>query len=617
MSIDLALQRRVVSSGKFGSLIENSSCQTSFLGNGNTHLSIQLIAKLAKKYQKQSERWAKELQKNSQSQTIKANYDFLYNHFQYKADGIQQNIYSPKCAWHKRYEGIDCKSYTLIASSLLLIQGYNHFLRKITQLGDAPGDFSHVYVVIPKDQNTNDLKKGYDVIDATTHNNIEPHFIQKHDVFMEAMPHIGLNGTRFNCSPRYAKKVVKASNAGKKLRIGKSVGGRNLAKWRWGLLGSPMPKAAQSLLNIKQNIIQAGFSESTFQQMLDYVLEITSVGFPSSQIVFTPTLEGFRISDTFGKGLTFKHPNPQSGKWLEKVLLQNNSRLRGLRSSEGSSEGSWTDNLLDDIDWDEVLGSIGSLFSGGWYDKNEVEADAETIVNYFSGLINGINQNVNNPILLGEKVAEFKAMSELLRKIAACAETRCYENGSWSSATKKGMKTIKTLVTRIKINGGGLIYSWLSSYFEKGSQVQSYELNANQFYKPGGSIFKLIQNPNGTGKGMTYTQQATVFSYMPKANVQIKQLEFVPELIENDSVSGTSILNSLQNILVSTGAIPSNNSGNTTSGGGASTDANWQGQDPSVLNTNKTSNASLWILGAIGAGLLFKNQLSNQIKPAK
>ncbi|WP_275552710.1 hypothetical protein, partial [Tenacibaculum piscium] len=120
----------------------------------------------------------------------------LFHHFQYKIDGSNQNLRSPACSWSSRQSGIDCKSYSIFASTTLLNLGINHYLRRIKQ--SATAGFSHVYVIVPKNQkNPKNLKHGYFTIDGTLPTIEEPEFYEKSDIYMEAeLPIYGLAGTQ-------------------------------------------------------------------------------------------------------------------------------------------------------------------------------------------------------------------------------------------------------------------------------------------------------------------------------------------------------------------------------------------------------------------------------------
>ncbi|WP_445915265.1 hypothetical protein, partial [Flavobacterium sp.] len=79
-------------------------------------------------------------------------------------------------------------------SCILLQLGFKHYIRKIKQPMFAPESFTHVYVIVPVDQNTGSLKQGYYTIDGTLPTTQEPNYIETKDFFMDKLSHIGLNG---------------------------------------------------------------------------------------------------------------------------------------------------------------------------------------------------------------------------------------------------------------------------------------------------------------------------------------------------------------------------------------------------------------------------------------
>ena len=121
----------------------------------------------------------------------------MYTHFQYEADSLLQKLRSPECSIKDRFSGIDCKSFTLFTSTLLINQGIKHILRRIKQPGFNPDNWSHVYVVVYKDQVNLDLSEGYYIIDATLHLNEETPYLVKDDTIMN-LPHVWLNGAASN-----------------------------------------------------------------------------------------------------------------------------------------------------------------------------------------------------------------------------------------------------------------------------------------------------------------------------------------------------------------------------------------------------------------------------------
>ena len=150
--------------------------------NSNTYDTLKYMSEWAYKYAHQMSRVAPLLKGRSIQETVNNIYNFLYNHFQYKLDGETQNLYSPSAAWHFRKKGFDCKTYSILASTILQNLSIPHAFRMVQQQGIMPGEWSHVYVIVPNGNTHN-------VIDATTHNNKEVSFTNKYD---HTMKHIGL-----------------------------------------------------------------------------------------------------------------------------------------------------------------------------------------------------------------------------------------------------------------------------------------------------------------------------------------------------------------------------------------------------------------------------------------
>ncbi|MGE5944115.1 MAG: hypothetical protein ACM31G_07230, partial [Flavobacteriales bacterium] len=207
--INNSLYRPILNGSEFDVLIPASDCKTVNLGKGNTGFTIKEMSKWAKKYAYQTLELSDVLVKDTLEETINTIQWFLYNHFHYNIDGEDQNLKSPACGWATRKEGFDCKSYSIFASTILLNLGIKHFLRRIKQdtLEDA---FTHVYVVIPKNQNITKLPRNaqfsndYYIIDGTIEQNIELPFNEKDDLYMEpSLPVYGLaaalNGRGLGC----------------------------------------------------------------------------------------------------------------------------------------------------------------------------------------------------------------------------------------------------------------------------------------------------------------------------------------------------------------------------------------------------------------------------------
>lgn len=192
------LLKRTLQSGKqYNRYFSKSSCTPSYLGASDTAFTVTQMKKWAYKNVGQTAELAKnEFSRVSLQGITQKVYSFLYNHIQYELDRKRQNLKSPACAWATRVEGTDCKSYSIFASTILLNLGIKHYFRRVRQPGLQPNKWTHVYIIVPKNQKNPPAKnpKEYFVIDATVHDNKEVDKIDQDDTLMSKvkLPHYGL-----------------------------------------------------------------------------------------------------------------------------------------------------------------------------------------------------------------------------------------------------------------------------------------------------------------------------------------------------------------------------------------------------------------------------------------
>lgn len=192
--INLLLKRRIKNGDEFSHLIEKPKNQSVKLDKGDTFYSVKIMSVWAKTFYKQVAKLSQILKGDSIKDTCDKIHYFLFYDIQYRADGQTQNIRSPANSWFNRREGIDCKSYSIFASCVLLNLGIKHYIRQIKQPNFNAKQYTHVYVVVPKNQQSGNLENGYCVIDGTVGSNKEPKYTSKEDVFMSLkLPHVGLN----------------------------------------------------------------------------------------------------------------------------------------------------------------------------------------------------------------------------------------------------------------------------------------------------------------------------------------------------------------------------------------------------------------------------------------
>ncbi|NQY07582.1 MAG: hypothetical protein HRT68_15645 [Flavobacteriaceae bacterium] len=180
--INIALFKPLKSGRKYDKYFSYSDCTYQYLGHGYTDFSIKSMINYINKFNDHTEKIAlNEFTGKPLQETCFDIHSFLYHHIQYKIDEGNQLLRSPNCAWSSRTIGIDCKSYSIFASSILLNLGINHFIRKIKQPNSNPifeDHFTHVYVIVPKNQKLRQLKSGdqYYTIDATIPSVSEPFY---------------------------------------------------------------------------------------------------------------------------------------------------------------------------------------------------------------------------------------------------------------------------------------------------------------------------------------------------------------------------------------------------------------------------------------------------------
>ncbi len=152
--------RNIQSPQVYGKYIPKPQNKKVYLGSGQALFSVNQMQEWAYKHANEAKAIAPQLNAPTLEQTAKNIHKFLYQNFQYKEDGSQQQLRSLAQAWNERETGIDCKSYSIIASQILLILGIPHAFRIVKQKNDGSrpngweNTWSHVFVVIPTKNKT-------------------------------------------------------------------------------------------------------------------------------------------------------------------------------------------------------------------------------------------------------------------------------------------------------------------------------------------------------------------------------------------------------------------------------------------------------------------------------
>ena len=204
--INNSLKRPLQSGHTYNHYFQNSSCTPTYLGKSDTAFTVRQMVQMANKNLAHTKQLSlNEFAGQSLQHTCENIHHFLFNHIQYELDKEDQHLRSPACTWATRDEGTDCKSYSIFASTILSNLGIKHYLRRVkqpnpdfryTQEGINPDLWTHVYVVVPKNQQSMRAENPHDyfIIDATIASNIEVAFLQKDDTKMRKvkLKHYGL-----------------------------------------------------------------------------------------------------------------------------------------------------------------------------------------------------------------------------------------------------------------------------------------------------------------------------------------------------------------------------------------------------------------------------------------
>ncbi len=182
-AINTLLYRNIKKGTEFNTLMPFSDCSSVKLAKGDTKVTIDNMSMWAYKYQHHTKTLTENIFKDLSLEKLCSElHQFLFHHFQYKIDESTQKLRSPACSWSSRQQGIDCKSYTIFASAVLLNRGVIHYLRRV-EVNQGEG-YSHVYAIVPKDQKTGNINEGYYVIDGTINTTEEQAIFKADDVKM-------------------------------------------------------------------------------------------------------------------------------------------------------------------------------------------------------------------------------------------------------------------------------------------------------------------------------------------------------------------------------------------------------------------------------------------------
>lgn len=425
------LYRPLLSGHQYDQYFPDSKCTVTNLATGNTAVAIKEMAKWAQKYAHQCEKIAPVLAAKSLENTVNNIQDFLFNHIQYSIDGENQNLKSPACAWSTRVEGTDCKSYTIFGSAILLQLGVKHYLRRIKQavMSDA---FTHVYLVIPVNQETGKLTDDYYTIDGTIKYNTELQFTEKDDIYME--PKLAINGLAAGLSSQPTSSCG-CGGHNNMMTLGADFSTQN----------SITPEAISNFYQFIELLQSEGVDEGLLTQAVENMKYFISVGIePTIEQVFTLHYNGH------GLGSTIAPPSNKTLSGLSKITAIVGNLFK---------KGSFFSNIFGSID---CIG--GSAFGGG-----DLQTALDQQAKFVTDKVEAINKAVfnGNLTLAAKEATEFLAANEVSLKTIVHKLSK-----GWNSCSTKNMKKFIENLSFYKDYGNKALLAWLNEYF-----VVSYGAN--------------------------------------------------------------------------------------------------------------------------------------------
>lgn len=165
--------------------------------NASTFDTLQLINKVTEETYHQVAPLAKFLTGSNVEQTIRNNWNFVYNYIDYVEDKDEE-IQEPLAMWHRKKGDCDC--YTTFLSCLLINQGIPHYSDTVKMYGRS--NFQHIFIIVPKNPATfnpeadKNNKSKYWVLDCVVDNfDYEPEKITFKYLTKMGTPLYRLSGT--------------------------------------------------------------------------------------------------------------------------------------------------------------------------------------------------------------------------------------------------------------------------------------------------------------------------------------------------------------------------------------------------------------------------------------
>jgi len=581
IQITEALRRPIQNGSSFSAYIKETNCNVKSYGNGSNSTTdgVEFMANMIEKSSYQVKELAKKLKQTNLQSTVKSVHNFIVTYIQYEADAKMQRLRSPGCSWSVRQKGIDCKSFTIFACALLREMGYKSIIRQVKQPSFYSDQYTHVYVVVPKNQKLTNAKQlsDYYNLDGTILDNREVVFSTKKDKLMTGLPYQGMMGPSSNAGSFSNQETIESQN-----------------------FEGSFPQFQK-----------LGFTRQDLVPMKNYMKELQNSRGTSGGMYFVPRPNGILITDAKSNGYLFK-PNNMS-IWQQYFTQYADSELQGMNAIGVVSALGETGVLeklpvVGDV-FGKVFGGLSDLLGGlfgsdrGWYKPVMVKRDGEILISIVLSRTQAINEAVvsQNMNALGEAVAEFKLDINLFDKAVKKKKSE-----GWNTPTMDSLTSLLSGISKIKSQFIPALDSWLGQYYSKSGSRGSKTKSSD-------SLDSFMQDPSPVFTRPTVSHSEPIPSLSLKRGVtEVRSFALIQE--------GEAILQTMEQTNPNTGGGLPNNSGgynpSTPTSGGNNQVGNFEdgGVKKASLIPGFSNTALIATGGVLVAGILFFPKIKELLK---
>ena len=215
----IAKNKRSLKNGyEYDSLIPKADFETQTLSNFITvDDTVSSIIKIVQKTQKDTEKLAQTLKRDTIDETCKAIFDFVYNHIQYVKDRTgYEELRRPARTWADKKGDCDC--YSIFIGSIL----YNLKIPFSFRVTKYSGDWQHIYPIVYDKTSP----KGYRIIDCVVDEyDYEVPYTEKQDTKMSTLYLSGFDTYTYDTETSIMEDLAGLGRAKKKAKAAKKAAG--------------------------------------------------------------------------------------------------------------------------------------------------------------------------------------------------------------------------------------------------------------------------------------------------------------------------------------------------------------------------------------------------------